>query len=224
MINWAVTYIFSVKFHFIKKFFKIIVFIFINIRFFPVFKFHVFCLTLVIVLFLSLLSLNDMDLLSLFFFSLFAASFNTNCFQLATQCSAWPYLSASAQFSHFYTIPSGAFCLLRSRPSFNSRRHTIALVFLCLSGTIEVNPGPAFSLCTQNIRSLNSDHFLVLYDIIHDHQYEITALSETWLTSCHTPAEFIDLVPTGYGLLSHHWTSSIGGGVSNERTKTSPSQ
>ena len=39
---------------------------------------------------------------------------------------------------------------------------------LCLSGMIEVNPGPAFSLCTLNIRSLNYDHFLVLSDIIRD--------------------------------------------------------
>jgi exonuclease III len=95
----------------------------------------------------------------------------------------------------------------------NSRRHAIAVVLLCLSGTIELNPGPAFNLCTLNICSLNSDHSLVLSDIIQEHPCEVIALTETWITSGHTPAELIDLTPSGFDLLSCPRISGRGGGV-----------
>ena len=54
----------------------------------------------------------------------------------------------------------------RNAENFRIKRRAVRLVppdggflVLCLSGTIEVNPGAGFSLGTFNIRSLNSDHF-----------------------------------------------------------------
>ena len=149
------------------------------------------------------------------FFSLFAASFSTNCFNASTQRSAWPYLSASAQYGHFSTILSGAICLLRSisRPAFNSRRHSIALVFSIYQVGLMLTIDQLSAFATLNIRSFNSDHFWVRPDIIQEQSCEVIALTETWLTASHTPAELIDLAPAGHDLLSCHRISGIGGGV-----------
>jgi len=52
-----------------------------------------------------------------------------------------------------------------------------------------------------------------LSDIIQEHPCEVIALTETWITSGHTPAELIDLTPSGFDLLSCPRSSGRGGGV-----------
>lgn len=91
--------------------------------------------------------------------------------------------------------------------------HAIAIVLLSLAGTVETNPGPDFSLCSLNIRSLNQDNSIFLTEIIMDHSFDIIALQETRLSSRHTSAELIELTPPGYDLISSPRLSGEGGGV-----------
>ena len=56
------------------------------------------------------------------------------------------------------------------------------LLFVLLSGDIELNPGPsAFTLCTLNIRSiLHPLHSTALSDLIDTHNPDLFCLTETW--------------------------------------------
>ena len=122
--------------------------------------------------------------------------------------------TASCQFSYLNTIPAAFFFTHRRTNHLLGLRHTIFTILLCLSGSIEPNPGPDFSICSLNIRSLNADHSLYLNDILSDHHSDLVALSETWLsTTKHTPSELISLTPPGYELLSCPRKSGNGGGV-----------
>ena len=122
--------------------------------------------------------------------------------------------TASCQFSYLNTIPAAFFFTHRRTNHLLGLRHTIFTILLCLSGSIEPNPGPDFSICSLNIRSLNADHSLYLNDILSDHHSDLVALSETWLsTTKHTPSELTSLTPPGYELLSCPRKSGNGGGV-----------
>ena len=131
-----------------------------------------------------------------------------NPIRIRPRLACCPRLStASSQFSYLNTIPAAFFFTNRRTDRLLGLRHTIFTILLCLSGTIEPNPGPAFSLCSLNIRSLNADHSLYLNDILSDHHSDLVALSETWLsTTKHTPSELISLTPPGYELIIVHET------------------
>ena len=104
-----------------------------------------------------------------------------NPIRIRPRLACCPRLStASSQFSYLNTIPAALFFTNRRTDRLLGLRHTIFTILLCLSGTIEPNPGPAFSLCSLNIRSLNADHSLYLNDILSDHHSDLVALSETW--------------------------------------------
>jgi hypothetical protein len=123
--------------------------------------------------------------------------------------------TATMEFSSLHRLPAAISVLaLRRRPIRPlSSRHAITVVILALSGTIEVNPGPDLTLYSLNIRSLNHDHSIFLSDTLSEHPYDLIALTETWLSPKHTPAELIDLTPQGYDLLSCPRATGTGGGV-----------
>ena len=124
-------------------------------------------------------------------------------------------LTATMEFSTISRLPA-AIAILSSRrhPLLNlSAKHATALAILALSGTIELNPGPQFTLYSLNIRSFNQVHAVFLSDTLSDHHYDVKALTETWLTTRHTPAELADITPCGYDLLSCPRPSGTGGGV-----------
>ena len=139
-------------------------------------------------------------------------SFTHTCTHRLVMCQ---HRTATMEFSTLCRFPAAIALLSSRRHSLLnlSAKHATVLVILALSGTIEQNPGPQFTLYSLNIRSFNLDHALFLSDTLSDHHYDVIALTETWLTTRHTPAELADITPSGYDLLSCPRTSGSGGGV-----------
>ena len=150
-------------------------------------------------------------------FTLLVSRFHTdfgNHFCLASSSSAVQcHITASAEQDHLNVIPCSYFFTRRPLSCHNGLCHCTLWIFLLFAGNIETNPGPPFSLCSLNIRSLNADHFIHLDHILSDHRPDLVALTETWLSSSHTPSELRSLTPSQYELLSSPRSSGKGGGV-----------
>jgi len=93
------------------------------------------------------------------------------------------------------------------------------LLFVLLSGDIELNPGPSAStMCTLNIRSiLHPLYSAALSDLIDTHNPDLFCLTETWIKPTTTAAEFLNCTPPHYSLIStprngSNKISSSGGG------------
>jgi len=91
------------------------------------------------------------------------------------------YHTASQQYSHFNRTTFAA-ALLFTRSRSLRFRSFFLLLFVLLSGDIELNTGPsAFTLCTLNIRSiLHPLHSTALSDLIDTHNPDLFCLTETW--------------------------------------------
>ena len=94
------------------------------------------------------------------------------------------------------------------------------LLFVPLSGDIELNPGPsAFTLCTLNMRSiLQPLHSAALSDLIDNHNTDLFYLTETWIKPTTTAAELLNCTPPHNSLIStprngSNKISSSGGGT-----------
>jgi hypothetical protein len=82
---------------------------------------------------------------------------------------------------------------------------------LLLAGDIELNPGPTtntttppgFTICTLNIQSMiNKDHQTSLFDLTDTYHFDFVALSETFITSDTTKAQYLASIPPKYDLLA----------------------
>ena len=133
------------------------------------------------------------------------------------------YNTASAEFSYLLTCPCFPrfYSFVRFKSILSKRRsYNFLLLLILLSGDIELNPGPSqtptnpitssFSLCTLNIRSLaNEDHLLHLHDIADTNKFHCFAITETWLSSTTTPAEYLSIPPPEYELVCANWDSNL---------------
>ena len=108
-----------------------------------------------------------------------------------------PHHTASQQYSYLNHRPTTFTATLFTRSLF-------LLMFVLLSGDIELNPGPSpFTLCTLNIRSiLHPLHSAALSDLIDTHNPDLFCLTETWIKPTTTAAEFLNCTPTHYSLIS----------------------
>ena len=142
-------------------------------------------------------------------FALLASSF---LLQSTTFCSSQSYRSAhhtsphhtaSQQYSHLNRTTFAA-ALLFTRSRSLRFRSLFLLLFVLLSGDIELNPGPSpFTLCTLNIRSIiHPLHSAALSDLIDAHNPDLFCLTETWIKPTTTAAELLNCTPTHYSLIS----------------------
>jgi len=83
-------------------------------------------------------------------------------------------------------------------------RSFFLLLFVLLSGDIELNLGPSpFTLCTLNICSiLHPLHSAALSDLIDTHNPDLFCLTETWIKPTTTAAELLNCTPPHYSLIS----------------------
>src|ERR1043165_8573095 len=127
--------------------------------------------------------------------------------------------TATAQYSHFNSIPSASLLLTR-RHMFQSSAKTFRQILftLLLSGDIETNPGPItgslrhttrssnknFLLYSLNIRSLlNPKNSIVLSDLASClRSPDLIELQETWISASPSSAHIADCKPSGYSLHS----------------------
>src|ERR1043165_2115630 len=148
--------------------------------------------------------------------------FTTNIETSALSCPIFTLPTATAQYSHFNSIPSASFFLTRrqSRHMFHSSAITFRQILftLLLSGDIETNPGPItgslrhttsssnknFLLYSLNIRSLlNPKNSIVLSDLAScPRPPDLIALQETWISASSSRAHIADCKPPGYSLQS----------------------
>ena len=136
-----------------------------------------------------------------------------------SHCHTSPHHTASQQYSHLNRTTFAA-ALLFTRSHSLRFRSLFLLLFVLLSGDIELNPGPsAFSLCTLNIRSiLQPLHSAALSDLIDTHNPDLFCLTETWIKPTTTAAELLNCTSPHYSLLSaprnsSNKISSSGGGT-----------
>src|SRR6218665_1541381 len=133
-----------------------------------------------------------------------------------------PPLTATAQYSYLNHIPAFSLVLTRRssspfRPStVNTSRN---IIFILLSGDVEINPGPncpfsrrpprfsneTFTLYSLNIRSLlNTKNSTALTDLASSSRPpDLIALQETKISTSSTDAHISYSKPTGYSLLSY---------------------
>jgi len=130
-----------------------------------------------------------------------------------------PHHTVSQQYSHLNRTTFAAALLFTHSRSLRFRS-LFLLLFVLLSGDIELNPGPsAFTLCTLNIRSiLHPLHSAALSDLIDAHNPHLFCLTETWIKPTTTAAELLNCTPTLYSLIStpcngSNKISSSGGGT-----------
>jgi len=143
----------------------------------------------------------------------------TNIVTSPLSCPISTLPTATAQYSHFNSIPSASFLLAR-RHMFHSSAITFRQILctLLLSGDIETNPGPItgslchttsssnknFLLYSLNIRSLlNPKNSIVLSDLAScPRPPDLIALQETWISASSSSAHIADCKPPGYSLQS----------------------
>ena len=126
--------------------------------------------------------------------------------------------AASQQYSHLNRTTFAA-ALLFTRSRSLRFRSLFLLLFVLLSGDIELNLGPSpFTLCSLNILSiLHPLHSAVLSDMIDTHNPDLFCLTETWIKPTTTADELLNCTPTHYSLIStpcngsDKITSSVGG-------------
>ena len=99
-----------------------------------------------------------------------------------SHCHTSSHHTASQQYSYLNRTTFAA-ALLFTRSRSLRFRSLFLLLFVLLSGDIELNPGPsAFTLCTLNIRSiLHPLHSTALSDLIDTHNPDLFCLTETWI-------------------------------------------
>ena len=130
-----------------------------------------------------------------------------------------PHHTASQQYSYLNRTTFAA-SLLFTRSRSVRFRSLFLLLFVLLSGDIELNPGPsAFTLCTLNIRSiLHPLHSAALSHLIDTHNPDLFCLTETWIKPTNTAAELLNCTPPHFSLIStprngSNKISSSGGGT-----------
>ena len=128
-----------------------------------------------------------------------------------------PHHTASQQYSHCTTF---AAFLLFTRSCTLCFHSLFLLLFVLLSGDIELNSGPsAFTLCTLNICSiLHPVHSAALSDLIDTDNPDLFCPTETWIKPTTTAAELLNCTPAHYSLIStprnsSNNISSSGGGT-----------
>ena len=129
------------------------------------------------------------------------------------------WATAEQQSFICHSAPQTSKCIYY-RYIFNILRSLFLLLFVLLSGDIELNPGPsALTLSTLNIRSiLHPLHSTALSDLIDTHNPDLFCLTETWIKPITTAAELLNCTPPHYSLLStprnsFNKNSSSGGGT-----------
>ena len=114
-----------------------------------------------------------------------------------------PHHTASQQYLYLNSTTFAAALLFTCSRSLRFRS-LFLLLFVLLSGDIELNPGPSpFTPCTLNIRSiLHPLHSAALSDLIDTHNPDLFCLTETWIKPTTTTAELLNCTPTHYSLIS----------------------
>ena len=176
-------------------------------------------------LFILALSLPAVFSMHLLYYSLVVFLSSAFLHQSTTFCSSQSHChtsshhTASQQYSYLNRTTFAA-ALLFTRSRCLRFRSLFLLLFVLLSGDIELYPGPsAFTLCTLNIRSiLHPLHSTALSDLIDTHNPDLFCLTETWIKPITTAAELLNCTPPHYSLLStprnsFNKNSSSGGGT-----------
>ena len=139
------------------------------------------------------------------------------------QCCIW--ISTRDVLQIKFNMPTKCVHVMEFRIN---RKNKHLLLFILLSGDIATNPGPAtrisnlcrpFSVFYQNVRSLKSTYYSrntkenklsSFHDIVSTNQFDVIALTETWLDSSVSNHE---LLPSGYKISRRDRERKRGGGV-----------
>ncbi len=141
------------------------------------------------------------------------------------QCCIW--ISTRDVIQRKFYTPTKRYHLMEFKIN---RKNSHLLLYILLSGDVAMNPGPVtrntniyqpFSVFYQNVRSLKSTYWDQLYnskesklscfhDIASTNQFDIIALTETWLDSS---VSNLELLPSGYKITRRDRENKRGGGV-----------
>ena len=125
--------------------------------------------------------------------------------------------TATSQFSVLNCFPTSVLVRVCSHRFSSARSLHLLYLFMLLAGDIELNPGPPFSICTLNIRSLvHPLHKAALFDLASSNYPNVFAITETWVRSTTTFSDLMDATPPGYSLISKPRDSdstNVGGGL-----------
>ena len=105
------------------------------------------------------------------------------------------FRTSCQEFCHLSSYSPSYLIIACSRSS-RSRNHFL-LIFLLLSGDIELNPGPVnFTLCSFNIRSiLHPFYSAALSNLIDVYHPDLFCLTETWVKPTTTVTELAHCTP-----------------------------
>ena len=102
---------------------------------------------------------------------------------LPSRLSSTLHATACSQFSFLNSIPR-AFSLFLYHPRLLTSRSLLTFILILLSGDIQPNPGPPqipATIYSLNIRSLfHQNREAFISDVIHSHNPDVFAFSETW--------------------------------------------
>ena len=142
-----------------------------------------------------------------------------------TECRNSLAPTSCQEYSNMSTLPNPAALCFRGPRAIATSRSIFSFIscLILLCGDIESNPGPItgsndVSLCCLNIRSIShSDHIIALHDLAESKKFDCLAVTETFLSSKTTPAEYASILPAGYEMIFANRDSKIpgakGGGV-----------